>query len=166
MLGVGPGALASDAYMLGIEPAQQRDMMEEALEAIIALLTSPEPVSRKTSWFTLQDARLQLRPYSQPTFEIAVAAMVSPSGPRLASKYGCSLLSVSATTVEGFSALGSHWDVMEEQSARLVLKGLSSAEIAEVMGISEKTVKQHLTQIYAKTGVAGRAEFFHLVFPS
>src|SRR5947208_470962 len=58
MLGVGPGALASDAYMLGIEPAQQRDMMEEALEAIIALLTSPEPVSRKTSWFTLQDARL------------------------------------------------------------------------------------------------------------
>ena len=119
MLGVGPGALASDAYMLGIEPAQQRDMMEEALEAIIALLTSPEPVTRKTSWFTLQDARLQLRPYTQPTFEIAVAAMVSPSGPRLASKYGCSLLSVSATTVEGFSALGSHWDVMEEQSARL-----------------------------------------------
>src|SRR5207249_6456792 len=57
MLGVGPGALASDAYMLGIEPAQQRDMMEEALEAIIALLTSPEPVTRKTSWFTLQDAR-------------------------------------------------------------------------------------------------------------
>jgi len=41
MLGVGPGALASDAYMLGIQPAQQRDMMEEALEAIIALLTSP-----------------------------------------------------------------------------------------------------------------------------
>jgi|SRR5947209_5737182 len=54
----------------------------------------------------------------------------------------------------------------EEQSARLVLKGLSSAEIAEVMGISEKTVKQHLTQIYAKTGVAGRAEFFHAIFPS
>jgi limonene 1,2-monooxygenase len=119
MLGVGPGALASDAHMLGIEPAQQRDMMEEALEAIIALLTSDEPVTRKTSWFTLQDARLQLRPYSDPCFEIAVAAMVSPSGPRLASRFGCSLLSVSATTVEGFSALGSHWDVMEEQSARL-----------------------------------------------
>jgi limonene 1,2-monooxygenase len=119
MLGVGPGALASDAYMMGIEPAQQRDMMEEALEAIIALLTSDEPVTRKTSWFTLQDARLQLRPYTKPTFEIAVAAMVSPSGPRLASRFGCSLLSVSATTVEGFSALGSHWDVMEEQSARL-----------------------------------------------
>ncbi len=87
MLGVGPGALASDAYMLGIEPAKQRDMMEEALEAIIALLTSPEPVTRTTSWFTLRDARLQLRPYTQPTFEIAVPEIVSPSGPRLASKY-------------------------------------------------------------------------------
>jgi DNA-binding NarL/FixJ family response regulator len=53
----------------------------------------------------------------------------------------------------------------EEQTARLVLKGLSSAEIADVMGISEKTVKQHLTQIYAKTGVAGRGEFFHAIFP-
>jgi limonene 1,2-monooxygenase len=119
MLGVGPGALASDAHMLGIDPLQQRDMMEESLEAIIALLTSEEPVTRETSWFTLRDARLQLRPYTKPRFEIAVAAMVSPSGPRLASKYGCSLLSVAATTVEGFSALGSHWDVMEEQSARL-----------------------------------------------
>jgi limonene 1,2-monooxygenase len=119
MLGVGPGALASDAHMLGIEPSEQRDMMEEALEAIIALLTSEEPVTRKTSWFTLQDARLQLRPYTKPHFEIAVAAMVSPSGPRLASRFGCSLLSVSATTVAGFSSLGSHWDVMEEQAARL-----------------------------------------------
>jgi len=119
MLGVGPGALASDAHMLGIDPMQQRDMMEESLEAIIALLAGDEPVTRETSWFTLRDARLQLRPYTKPRFEIAVAAMVSPSGPRLASKFGCSLLSIAATTVEGFTALGSHWDVMEEQASRL-----------------------------------------------
>jgi DNA-binding NarL/FixJ family response regulator len=54
----------------------------------------------------------------------------------------------------------------EEEVARLVLKGLSSAEIGQMMGNSEKTIKQHLTQVYAKLGVAGRAEFFHLVFPS
>ena len=36
MLGVGPGALASDAYMLGIDPTTQRGRMAEALEAIIA----------------------------------------------------------------------------------------------------------------------------------
>jgi limonene 1,2-monooxygenase len=119
MLGVGPGALASDAHMLGIDPMRQRDMMEESLDAIVALLTSDEPGTRETDWFTLRDARLQLKPYTRPCFEIAVAAMVSPSGPRLAARYGCSLLSVSATTVAGFGALGSHWDVMEEQSKKL-----------------------------------------------
>jgi DNA-binding NarL/FixJ family response regulator len=54
----------------------------------------------------------------------------------------------------------------EEEVARLVLKGLTSAEIGKMIGNSEKTIKQHLTQVYAKLGVAGRAEFFHLVFPS
>src|SRR5437660_1562450 len=37
MLGVGPGSLPSDAWMMGIEPVRQRDLLEEALEAIPAL---------------------------------------------------------------------------------------------------------------------------------
>src|SRR6266436_6131304 len=44
MLGVGPGSLPSDAFMMGIEPTRQREMMEESLEAIMALLRSEEPV--------------------------------------------------------------------------------------------------------------------------
>src|SRR5438270_5134574 len=66
MLGAGPGSLPSDAWMMGIEPAVQRDRMEEALEAILALLRDEKPIDRSTDWFTLRDARLQLRPYSQP----------------------------------------------------------------------------------------------------
>src|SRR5262245_17316239 len=38
MLGVGPGALYTDALMLGIEPTKQRAMMAESLDAIMALL--------------------------------------------------------------------------------------------------------------------------------
>lgn len=118
MLGVGPGALPSDAHMMGIDTMRQRDMMEESLDAIVALLSSDEPVTRETGWFTLRDARLHLRPYTKPRFEIAVAAIASASGPRLAAKYGCGLLSIAATTIEGFTALGNHWAVMEEQAAR------------------------------------------------
>jgi limonene 1,2-monooxygenase len=117
MLGVGPGALPSDAYMMGIEVARQREMMEEALEAIVALLTSDEPVTREAGWFTLRDARLQLRPYSRPHFELAVAAQVSPAGPRAAGRFGCSLLSIGATSAGGFDVLGSHWQTIEERSA-------------------------------------------------
>ena len=57
MLGVGPGALPSDAFMMGIDPAKQREMMEESLSAIVRLLRG-ETVTMKTDWFQLTDARL------------------------------------------------------------------------------------------------------------
>jgi limonene 1,2-monooxygenase len=117
MIGVGPGALPSDAFMMGIDPAQQRDMMEESLEAILLLLAGGEPVSMETEWFKLVKARLQLRPYQRPYPEVAVAAQVSPAGPRAAGKFGCSLLSIGATSAGGFDILGAHWDVMEERAA-------------------------------------------------
>lgn len=117
MFGVGPGALPSDAFMMGIDPMRQRDMMEEALEAILALLDGSELVNRQTDWFTLRDARLQLRPYTHPRFEVAVAAQVSPAGPRAAGRFGLSLLSIGATTAGGFDVLGSHWVTMEERAA-------------------------------------------------
>src|SRR5271169_4670233 len=101
MFGVGPGALPSDAFMMGIDPMNQRDMMEESLEAILAL----------------RDARLQLRPYTHPRFEVAVAAQISPAGPRAAGRFGLSLLSIGATSTGGFDVLGSHWQVMEERAA-------------------------------------------------
>jgi limonene 1,2-monooxygenase len=113
--GVGPGALPSDAFMMGIDVSRQREMMEEAFEAILALLRCDEPVTRTTDWFTLRDARLQLRPYSD--FEIGVAAQVSPAGPRLAGRFGAALLSLGATSAGGFDVLGAHWDTMEERAA-------------------------------------------------
>ena len=116
MIGVGPGALPSDAFMMGIDPAKQRDMMEEALEAILLLLAG-ETVSMQTDWFTLKEARLQLLPYQRPFPEVGVAAQVSPAGPRAAGRFGCSLLSIGATSAGGFDVLGSHWEVMEERAA-------------------------------------------------
>lgn len=117
LFGVGPGALPSDAFMMGIHPSRQRGMMEEALEAILALLLSDEPVTMQTDWFTLKDARLQLRPYTHPCFEIGVAAQVSPAGPRAAGRFGLSLLSLGATTTGGFDVLGSHWTTVEQRAS-------------------------------------------------
>ena len=116
MFGVGPGALPSDAFMMGIDPATQRERMEESLGAIMALLTSDEPVSLQTDWFTLREARLQLRPYTYPHFEVAVAATVSPAGPRTAGRYGVGLLSLGATSMGGFAVLGDHWKIWNDQA--------------------------------------------------
>jgi limonene 1,2-monooxygenase len=117
MFGVGPGALPSDAFMMGIDPMRQREMMEEALEAIVALFTSEETVTREYDWFTLRKARLHMRPYTRPHMEMAVAAQVSPAGARAAGKHGLGLLSLGATTTGGFDALGWQWGVAEEMAA-------------------------------------------------
>jgi limonene 1,2-monooxygenase len=103
---------------MGIDPVNQRRMMEESLEAILALLRSDEPVTRETDWFKMREARLQVRPYSHPHFEVAVAAMVSPSGPRLAGTHDVSLLSLSMSVAEGFAAVGQAWGVVEDQAAK------------------------------------------------
>lgn len=121
IFGAGPGALPTDAHILGIDPVEQRRMMQESLEVILALLRDDEPVTRETDWFTVRDARLQMRPYSHPHPEVAVAAMLSPSGPRLAGTHGVSLLSLSMQIPGGFAAVGTAWDVvtqMAEQAGR------------------------------------------------
>jgi limonene 1,2-monooxygenase len=116
MFGVGPGQLASDAKMLGIDTTQQRRMMAEGLDAIIELLKG-EPVSMKTDWFTLDEARIHLPPYTRPHMEMAVAASVSPAGPRAAGRHGLGLLSIAAWHPDGFGKLRDHWEIMEEAAA-------------------------------------------------
>jgi DNA-binding NarL/FixJ family response regulator len=52
----------------------------------------------------------------------------------------------------------------ERTVARLLLEGLSSSQIADVERNSPKTIRQHVSQIYAKCGVASRAQFFRLAY--
>lgn len=117
MLGVGPGALPSDAYMLGIEPTKQRQRMDEGLGVIIQLLTSEEPVSYECEWFTLREARLQLKPYQRPTMPIAVASTLSPSGMTCAGKHGAGVLSVASYSEQGLQALTTQWSFAEQAAA-------------------------------------------------
>jgi len=118
ILGCGPGALASDALMLGIKPDRQRAMMEESLDAIVRLMSDPEPFSCKTDWFEMNEAVLQLRPYQDPIVPVAVASVESPAGVTLAGKHGASVLSLSVPrdTIRKTS-LAELWSIAEETAA-------------------------------------------------
>jgi limonene 1,2-monooxygenase len=119
MLGVGPGALGSDAYMLGIDPLAQRQRMEEGLDIIMRLLATTEPITYESDWFTLHEALPHLRPYTQPHFPIAVAAAQSPSGMVLAGKHGAGVLSVSLIRDRGTAPnLQEFWHIAEETAAK------------------------------------------------
>jgi limonene 1,2-monooxygenase len=116
MMGVGPGALLGDAYMLGIDPPTQRARMEEALGIILRLWTEPEPITYESEWFTLKEAQVHLRPYSQPHMPVAVAASQSPAGMVSAGKHGTAVLSVNTVKVPGAIApdLAKFWQIAEE----------------------------------------------------
>jgi limonene 1,2-monooxygenase len=113
MLGLGPGALPTDATMIGLSLEEQRGAFEDDMDVLMAILRG-EKVTAKTNRYNLVDAQTQYAPYSD--FDIVVAAIASPTGPRSAAKNGINLLSVGATAKGGFDALALHWDVMEQRA--------------------------------------------------
>lgn len=115
ILGVGPGSLPTDSAMIGLTPTDTRELLGENLDIIVRLLRG-ETVSAETRTHKLVNAKLQLRPYSRE-LETVVAAVASPTGPRLAGTYGLGMLSIGATlTPDGFNALAEHWKVVEERA--------------------------------------------------
>jgi limonene 1,2-monooxygenase len=114
MLGVGPGALPTDAAMMGIDPMDLRRRMNESLEAVMRLLDATEPVTMETDWFTLRRALVQLPSYTRPHLPVAVASILSPSGPVAAGRYGLGVISVGGFDADGFART---WDWTEEAAA-------------------------------------------------
>jgi limonene 1,2-monooxygenase len=115
--GVGPGSLPTDSAMIGLTPTDTRELLETNLDIVVRLLAG-ETVSAKTATHQLFDAQLQLAPYSDGGIPLAVAAVSSPTGARLAGKHGIGLLSIGATlSIEGFDALAYHWGIVEERAS-------------------------------------------------
>ncbi len=116
--GVGPGALYSDAYQLGIEPTTQRRRMSEALDAIMRLLRG-EVVTEQTEWYELRDARLQLASYQQPHVPVFVAHATSPAGAQAAGRQGVGMLSVASSELAGgLGTMSQAWDWASEEAGR------------------------------------------------
>ena len=117
MFGSGPGALPSDAHTLGINPMTQRDRQDEALGVIIRLLRGEERFSYDSEWFTLRDAQLQILPL-QEDIPMTAASSISPSGMKIAGKYGIGALSIASTSSEGLQALPTQWSFAEDAAAK------------------------------------------------
>ncbi|PKB82764.1 MAG: monooxygenase [SAR202 cluster bacterium Io17-Chloro-G9] len=119
MLGVGPGALPGDAYMMGIPPEVQRQRMDESLGVIMRLFTETEPVTHKSDWFELNEGLLQLGPYQKPHMPIAVASVQTGSGVTLAGKHGAAVLTITVPRdpSAGPSDLKGLWSVAESSAA-------------------------------------------------
>ena len=116
IFGSGPGALASDAHTLGIDPMLLRDRQDEAI-GIIRRLFAGERITQKSDWFNLKDAALQLLPL-QEEMPMAVASQISPSGFTLAGKYGIGIISIGSLSAEGLNALPQQWAFAEDAAKK------------------------------------------------
>ena len=117
IFGSGPGALPSDAHTLGMDPMLLRDRQDEAMGVIRQLFESNERITVESEWFTLKDAKLQLKPL-QKRMEFCVASIVSPSGMTLAGKHEAGILSIGSTSKAGIRALPMQWSFAEESAAK------------------------------------------------
>ena len=113
MFGVGPGSLVYDATKMGLKAEDQRRKLDESLDVIMELMQG-RMVTKKTDWFDLAEARLQLKSYSQPMMEMAVASSRSPTGALAAGKHGIGMISIGGTSDDALKAHASNWGVYEE----------------------------------------------------
>ncbi len=116
IFGSGPGALASDAHTLGVDPMLLRDRQDEAI-GVIRRLFKGERVTHKSDWFQMNDAALQLLPL-QEEMPFAVASQISPSGMTLAGKHGIGIISIGSLSDEGLNALPTQWSFAEAAAAK------------------------------------------------
>ena len=112
ILGTGPGALPSDARTFGIDTELLRDRRDESIGVIQQLLTAEDPISHSSDWFELDQGFLQTKPL-QENIEIVTASSISPSGMKLAGKYGLGVISVASFSDEGLRALPTQWGFAE-----------------------------------------------------
>ncbi|WP_171113717.1 MULTISPECIES: LLM class flavin-dependent oxidoreductase [Streptomyces] len=118
MFGMGAGVSPADAHMMGIAAGDQRRMMAESLDALVQLLHGDEPVTVKTDWFELRDARLHLKPYTKPCFDMAVASAGSERGMRLAGRYGLNSLTFAGRPGMEEPPLAQLWAAAEDEAAK------------------------------------------------
>lgn len=72
-IGVG-GGIPADLTVFGLTPEVAGRRMQEGLAVILELLAGAGPVSARSDWFELNDAVLQMKPYTQPHPPFAVAS--------------------------------------------------------------------------------------------
>lgn len=74
--------------------------------------------------------------------------------------YRKQVLQYSEGLSQAIDAEFSKWELTktEKTIGLLVLKGLSTKQIAELQGAQDKTIRQHCSAIYKKSGLGGRSE--------
>ena len=152
--GTAPLDVVVTDVVLGRDDRGGLDVMLElrslGVRAPFVIITAYADVEKVKHALNQGAAHLLEKPFRAPEL-LAVIERVSGQGTRPEQATGDVLSRAGLTAKERTVALH-------------LLNGLSSGEIAQIETNSPKTIRQHVSQIYAKCGVSSRAEFFRLVY--
>ena len=79
ILGVGPCSLVTDKILFNVEETSLYPMLHEAVDVIVRLLESEEPVSHQGEYWQFEDMQLQLRSFQQPRLPLAMPSAATPA---------------------------------------------------------------------------------------
>ncbi len=114
MMGVGPGILAGDAGLFGIQPEESRPMLRESLEIILKLYREEGPVTFEGQYWNIKDMELQVRPYQEPHLPIAVASSGQGVTAELIAGHGLDMLMGNFFGEMSGETMGQRWLGLEQ----------------------------------------------------
>ena len=79
ILGVGPCSLVTDKILFNMEETSLYPMLHEAVDVIVRLLESEEPISHQGEYWQFEDMQLQLRSFQQPRLPLAMPSAATPA---------------------------------------------------------------------------------------
>jgi DNA-binding response OmpR family regulator len=133
-----------------------RELRERGSEVPVLILSARREEADKLAGFRLGADDYVTKPFSRPELLARLAALLRRGGPR-----------TSATAAPGASTvvrlsdeeIRSRYGLTPRQLevARLLAEGLTNGEIAETLGTSYYTARNHAEQVLRRLGVASRA---------
>ena len=115
MLGCGPGILAPDVKLFGLDPTELRPMMNESLDIILKLYREDGLISYEGNYWQIKDMEVQVKPYQQPHLPVFTVSSGSGNSIRVAAERGLGVIS-GAFTQPGAIDITQQWKSYEQQS--------------------------------------------------
>ena len=151
-----PDVVLMDLSMPGMGGVEAtRALLGAGFEGAVVVLTSFSDAAQVTEALTAGAVGYLLKD-SEPAQVLgairSAAAGHAPLDPRVAR----ALLPTTPTTAEGAGAAADALSAREREVLGLVAQGLANKQVARRLGITERTVKVHLTNVYRRIGVGDR----------
>jgi len=114
ILGVGPCSLVTDKMLFNMDDKSLYPMLHEAIDVIVRLLESPEPISHKGRFWQFEDMRLQLRSFQQPRLPLALPSSATPENLELIGRHGMIWMSPAGKAGRGTMKPADRWALVEK----------------------------------------------------